>query len=418
MTQAFKDTYPIVIVGGGMAGASLALALARQGIECAVFEAFSPQADHQPSFDDRTVALSAASLNIMRRLGLGRELMKVAEPIAQIHVSEQASIAFARLNAEDIGVDQLGGVVENWQLGKVLQGQIKSNSRIDYIAPATVTELQQTATQATLNIEHNGETHTLSTSLVVLADGARSPLRDKLFIDSDVRDFNTSAIVCNVSTQLPHQGCAFERFTTEGPLALLPLTQKRMALVWSKSRANVEQYLSMSEKQFAQALESSFGARLGRITKVGNRQSFPLIQQVSRPLFRGRCVMVGNAAQSLHPIAGQGFNLGLRDISVLSQILGQEYSEQQLKNATEQWVDCGHYALLERYQAARMSDREQTLCVTESLARLFANPWGPLSVSRHILLKALDITPSAKNIFAQQAMGFTFKNSELATNEQ
>lgn len=406
-----KQHYPVVIVGGGMAGASLALALAQQGITCGVFEAFALDTPSQPSFDDRTVALSAASLNILKHLGVSDKLFSVAEPIQQIHVSEQGHIGFARLKAEDCDVTALGLVVENWQLGRVLHEKIEHHEGIDLFAPTRVTRLEQSAQEVSLRVEtKEGDQRAeqvVTASLVVLADGARSPLRQTLHIESDVRDFETSAIVCNLSTQRPHKGCAFERFTPHGPLALLPLTQNRMALVWSKPREDVEHYLTLSEQDFAQKLESEFGARLGRITKVGKRNAFPLMQQKAETVFRGRCVLIGNAAQSLHPIAGQGFNLGLRDVATLSQCL------HSVKDA-----DYGHYDVLSHYESLRQADRDKTVWTTESLARWFANPWAPMSLTRNLLLKALDVTPVAKEVFAQQAMGFNFNNSELAANDE
>jgi 2-octaprenyl-6-methoxyphenol hydroxylase len=401
-----KDSYPVAIVGGGMAGASLALALSKRGIACVVFEAFALSEQSQPSFDDRTVALSKASLNILANLGIAEEIARVSEAIKKIHVSEQGHIGFARLAAKECDVEQLGAVIENWQLGKVLhQAFSRQAEHIDYVAPAKVLELSQSQASAELMVEIDGQIETINTQLVVLADGARSPLRQKLHIDSELRDFETAAVVCNLSTQLPHRNQAFERFTADGPLALLPLSRQRMALVWSKPQHQAEHFVSMPEEEFAKELEHAFGARLGRITKVGKRQSFPLVQSKAETLVRGRCVLVGNAAQSLHPIAGQGFNLGLRDISVLSELLsGAE--------------DYGDFHVLNQYQSLRQSDREQTLWVTESLARLFSNDWAPLSLTRNLFLKAMDIVPSAKSIFAQQAMGFGFKNSELAANDE
>lgn len=407
MTAKPNNRYPVVIVGGGMAGASLSLALARHGIACAVFEAYAANMPSQPSFDDRTVALSAASLNILRNLGVGDDFMRVAEPIKQIHVSEQSHMGFTRLKAKDHGMEQLGAVVENWQLGKVLHKNIEQQALIDWFAPTKVLQLEQDSDKAQLTIDTADGEATVEAPLVVLADGARSPLRNSLHIESHIRDFGTSAIVCNVATQQAHQGCAYERFTVDGPLAMLPLTQNRMALVWSKPNDEVESYLALSEQEFATALESDFGARLGRITKVGKRFTFPLIQQQAETLFRGRCVVIGNAAQSLHPIAGQGFNLGLRDIAYLSQCL-----------AVVEGDDYGAYQLLRDYEHKRHADRSKTVWITESLARLFANSWAPMSISRNLMLKALDITPVAKDLFAQQAMGFNFENSELAANDE
>lgn len=410
-------TYPVVIIGGGMAGASLALALANIGIENAVFEAFAPESNAQPGFDDRTVALSAASLNILKKLGLEKDLYSVAAPIKNIHVSDQGHCGFARIDAQECGVPALGAVIENWQLGQALNQAISKQSLIDYQAPAKVVDIQQSADEATLRIELSDGTQEVKAGLVVLADGARSPLRQQLHIDAQINDFKKSAVVCNLTTQLPHQHCAYERFTQDGPLALLPLTKNRMALVWSKPTIEAQSLVEMDEAEFAKQLEEAFGARLGKITKVGARKSFPLIQLKAETLFRGRCVLIGNAAQSLHPIAGQGFNLGLRDVAELTEILVsvKEVSEDNDKLLAQQ---LGAYQVLRQYQENRQADREQTLWVTESLARLFSNPWLPLSISRNLLLKAMDVAPVAKGVFASQAMGFGFNNSRMTSHEE
>jgi len=409
--------YPVVIIGGGMAGASLALALANAGIESAVFEAFTPESNAQPGFDDRTVALSAASLNILNKLGLERDLFSVAAPIKSIHVSDQGHCGFARIDAKECGVPALGAVIENWQLGKTLNQAIKKRALIDYRAPAKVVSIEQSANEATLRIEIESGTQDVKAGLVVLADGARSPLRQQLHIDAQVNDYEKSAIVCNLTTQIPHQNCAYERFTKDGPLALLPLTHNRMALVWSKPTKQAEAMLELDESTFCHRLEETFGARLGRITKVGVRKTFPLIQLKAETLFRGRCVLIGNAAQSLHPIAGQGFNLGLRDVAELTQVLASVKQSCRSDHKALMW-QIGSHQVLRQYQRTRQADREQTLWVTESLARLFSNQWLPLSVSRNLLLKAMDITPVAKNVFANQAMGFGFNNSQMASHEE
>lgn len=410
-------TYPVVIIGGGMAGASLALALANIGIENAVFEAVAPETNAQPGFDDRTVALSAASLNILKKLGLEKDLYSVAAPIKKIHVSDQGHCGFARIDAEECGVPALGAVIENWQLGQALNQAISNQPLIDYYAPAKVVSIEQSTDDATLRIELNSGTEEVKAGLVVLADGARSPLRQQLHIDAQINDYKKSAIVCNLTTQLPHQNCAYERFTQDGPLALLPLTQNRMALVWSKPTMEAKELVELDEIEFAQQLEEAFGARLGKITKVGTRKSFPLIQLKAETLFRGRCVLIGNAAQSLHPIAGQGFNLGLRDVADLTELLIA--AKQKAGNDPQSLMQAvGSYQLLRHYQQKRNPDREQTLWVTESLARLFSNPWLPLSISRNLLLKAMDVAPVAKGLFASQAMGFGFNNSQMASHEE
>lgn len=408
-----KSDYPVVIVGGGMAGASVAIALAQIGIKCGVFEAFAKDAQQQPSFDDRTVALSASSLNIFRSLSLSEKIAAVSEPIHNIHVSEQGNIGFSRIAAHDVNEKQLGAVIENWQLGKLLQQQISQLPTIDYFAPVTVETIEQNQQQARLVIRAEERLHTVTAALVVLADGARSPLRQQLHIDSEITDYQQYAIVCNVATQKGHDNWAFERFTAEGPLALLPMKKEkghnRLSIVWSKDKAQIDEFINMPEAQFAQELERTFGARLGKITQVGKRQSFPLIQHKASSLFRGRCVLIANAAQSLHPIAGQGFNLGLRDIATLIELLQQADANHE---------DLGSYQLLRNYQQRRESDRERTLLVTESLARFFANDWFLLSIARNLLIKTMDITPFAKRLFAQGAMGFHYDNNRWCSREE
>lgn len=410
-------SYPVVIIGGGMAGASLALALANIGIENAVFEAVAPETNAQPGFDDRTVALSAASLNILNKLGLEKDLYSVAAPIKTIHVSDQGHCGLARISAQECDMPALGAVIENWQLGQALNQAISKQPLIDYHAPAKVVDIEQSADEATLRIELDSGTQQVKAGLVVLADGARSPLRQQLHIDAQINDYHKSAIVCNLTTQLPHQNCAYERFTKDGPLALLPLTKGRMALVWSKPTKEAQSLIELDETEFAKKLEEAFGARLGRITKVGSRKSFPLIQLKAEILFRGRCVLIGNAAQSLHPIAGQGFNLGLRDVADLTELLIVA-KQKAGKDPQALMQAVGSHQLLRQYQQKRSPDREQTLWVTESLARLFSNPWLPLSISRNLLLKAMDVAPVAKGLFASQAMGFGFNNSQMASHEE
>lgn len=396
--EAVKEEYSVVIVGGGLVGASLAIALKQIGIAPLVVEAFAYESDLQPSFDDRTVALSLASLRILDSLELGSEVSDYSEAIKNIHVSDQGQYGFSRLEADKLGVTQLGAVIENHRLGSILLKKIEQES-IEYCCPAKVIDAELANNNNQIVIESNGVQKKVQCQLLILAEGARSELKQKLGFESEQTDYAANAIVCNVKPQLPHDNWAYERFTSQGPLALLPLSQNRLSIVWSKTSEQSQELMAMSDSEFAKNLEKTFGARLGKIEQVGKRATFPLVQLVTPQSIKRGCLLIGNSAQSLHPIAGQGLNLALRDINALQKLL-----EQVLQINPQ--IDLGDYQLLESYQQQRQSDRQETINATELLARLFANAWTPVSISRNLLMKAMDITPIAKQAFATKAMGF------------
>ncbi len=393
-----KSKYPIVIVGGGLVGATLAIALKQIHLEVLVIEAFAVKSQQQPSFDDRTVALSQASLQFLHKLGLYDLVSDWHQPIKKIHVSDQGHYGFARIDAQDYGFEALGSVVENWRLGQVLLSRLQQLD-IDYCCPAEVVAIEQNTEQTFLEVKQNGESKKIAAGLIMLADGARSPLRRQLHFDAEITDYQTSAIVCNIKTQQAHNDWAFERFTDQGPLALLPLNHNRISVVWSRKNKEADELLNLDKQVFAKKLEQTFGSRLGKIVQVGQRKKFPLIQLVSGNTIKGRCLLMGNSAQSLHPIAGQGLNLALRDISALQSFFNEKLSEKQV-------FDPGNYTALSEYQKRRVKDRQQTINITETLARLFSNQWAPLSISRNLMLKIMDVTPVLKETFASQAMGF------------
>ncbi len=393
-----KTEYPIIIVGGGLVGATLSIALNQIGIESLVVEAFEQDSKQQPSFDDRTVALSSASVEILDSIGLNNQLIGYCESIQNIHVSDQGHYGFCRLESKKLGVQQLGAVIENKRLGNILLKTIASKN-IHYLAPATVQEINLNSSDKNVLIESDGKEKPINCQLVILAEGARSKLKNSLQFESKITNYNAAAVVCNVETQLPHQNWAFERFTENGPLALLPLSQNRLSIVWSQPAEESNKLLAMSEHDFAKKLEQVFGSRLGRVEKVGKRNLFPLMQYSTDNTIKSGCLLFGNSAQALHPIAGQGLNLALRDIAELQKLLVESSLVKTKKSL-------GNYQLLREFQERRKQDRQQILFATEALARLFSNPWKPLSVSRNLLMKAMDITPTLKQEFARAAMGY------------
>ncbi len=393
-----KNHYQIVIVGGGLVGASLAIALDAVGIDLVVIEAFAENSNSQPSFDDKSVALSLSSLKIYQRLGLNKVLNN-AEPIKNIHISDQGHYGFTRLESEKLNQPQLGGVIENRVLGSALITELRERA-IEYCCPAKVASAKKIIKDDKdfMRIQLEGGKQSLDCDLLILAEGSRSNLKSQLGYQTEVTDFKKSALVCNITTQSPHKNWAYERFTQNGPLALLPLSDNRMSIVWSSTPEKSKELLEMSNQSFAKELEQVFGSRLGRIDKIGKRSAFPLMQLVTSKTVSDRCLLIGNTAQQLHPIAGQGLNLALRDIEALSKKIQKLYLDKEFKLGSKNWLD--------EFESERVSDRLETIEATEALARLFSNPSKPLSLSRNLLMKIMDVTPIVKEAFAMKAMGF------------
>ncbi len=393
-----KNHYQIVIVGGGLVGASLAIALDAVGIDLVVIEAFAENSNSQPSFDDKSVALSLSSLKIYQRLGLNKVLNN-AEPIKNIHISDQGHYGFTRLESEKLNQPQLGGVIENRVLGSALTTELRERA-IEYCCPAKVASAKKIIKDDKnfMRIQLEGGKQSIDCDLLILAEGSRSNLKSQLGYQTEVTDFKKSALVCNITTQNPHKNWAYERFTHNGPLALLPLSDNRMSIVWSNTPEKSKELLEMSNQSFAKELEQAFGSRLGRIEKIGKRNAFPLMQLVTSKTVSDRCLLIGNTAQQLHPIAGQGLNLALRDIEALSKKIEKLSLDKECKLDSKNWLD--------EFESERMSDRLETIETTEALARLFSNPSKTLSLSRNLLMKIMDVTPIVKEAFAMKAMGF------------
>lgn len=396
--------WDVVIVGGGMVGASLALALQPLQLKVALIEAVAFGSRSQPAYDDRSVALSYGSSRIYQGMGIWQELHTQVAPIQQIHVSDRGYFGATRIRAEQEGVPALGYVVESRVLGQVLFNAL-SGSSLEIISPATVYELEQQADCVEVKIERQGVVDSLQSKLLVIADGAKSPLREQLGIEVKERDYQQTAIIANISTDQPVQGVAYERFTSSGPLALLPMTQGRYSLVWTHKTNEAEATLSLSDAEFLQELQQAFGYRQGRFIKAGKRSSYPLSLVKSIAEVQGRAVLIGNASHTLHPVAGQGLNLALRDVASLSDLLATQAQQQS---------DCGSAEILAAYQAARQADYKSVVAYTDSLVRLFSNDFTPLGHARAGGLLAVDRIPPLRKLLTQQSMGLRFRQSRLA----
>lgn len=401
----------IVIAGGGMVGASLALQLSVRSnyqLKIMLVESFPlPHSDQQPlhyspSFDARSTALSYSSRLILEPLGVWSDLCRHIADINHIHVSERGRFGSTSMYNSDVDWPSLGHVVENAWLGNVLLERLKTISTVEFCCPASVVEINPDTDGVCCVVEHSAAQRSeVLAQLIVVADGAHSGLRQQLGIATRNVDYQQTALIANVCFQRAHQGTAYERFTAEGPLALLPLTdsdsgEARAALVWSLEQEAAEYLLACDEDRFLQALQQQFGHRQGQFTRVGQRASYPLQLIEAREQVRSGMVVMGNAAHSLHPVAGQGFNLALRDCSRLTTLLVQQFSA---------GGRLGDLSLLQNYAEQQQFDQRKTIGFSDQLPALFNSRQLPLSVLRALGLLALDLTPAAKNTFILQAAG-------------
>lgn len=387
----------VIIVGGGMAGATLALAISRlsQGkLPVQVVEAIAPDATRHPGFDARAIALAAGTCQQLARVGIWQRLADCATPITTVHVSDRGHAGFVTLQAQDYRVEALGQVVELHDVGQHLFAMLKNAPGVTLHCPARVSAFSRTENGVSVTLE-NGER--LDGTLLVAADGSRSSLGSQSGITWQQTPYHQAAVIANVTVSAQQAGRAFERFTEHGPLALLPMTQGRYSLVWCHAEDKRDEVLAWSDEKFCHELQKAFGWRLGRIVHAGTRSAYPLSLTTASSSISHRMVLVGNAAQTLHPIAGQGFNLGMRDVMTLAETLTNAWASQ---------TDVGMYPVLCQYQKRRQADKEATIGVTDGLVHLFANRWAPLVAGRNAGLMAMELFTPARDVLAQRTLGW------------
>jgi 2-octaprenyl-6-methoxyphenol hydroxylase len=399
--DASSELYDIAIVGGGMVGASLAVALEGLGVRTALIEAVPHDAAAQPSFDERTTALSNGSRRILETLGVWRDLANAATRIAKIHVSDQGHFGFARIDAAELGRDALGHVVPNRALGAALWSRLSRRPDLDVFCPARVARIDIGADAVELGIAPD---RILRARLVVAADGIDSAVRTAFGVGVETRDYVQAAIITTVLPRKFHDHVAYERFTSSGPLALLPIADGRCTLVLTLSPAAAEAALGWSDEQFLAEVQARFGWRLGRLLKVGGRRAYPLSLSRAQRSSAGRCIMVGNAAQALHPVAGMGFNLGLRDVASLAELIAERRGDRRGEIDT----------VAAAYEAWRAPDRREVIAFTDGLVRVFASPWGPVRGLRNLGLLAFDLLPPAKAALSALSTGAAGRIPKLA----
>ncbi|KQC95250.1 FAD-dependent monooxygenase [Acinetobacter soli] len=388
-----------------MVGLSLALMLAKQNIAVKLLEAIQyPDYDdenlapYHSSFDARNTALSRRSVQIYQKLQLWDALQQHATPILQVHITEEGSFGKARLVASQEKVESFGQVIENAWLGRVLLTQVRQHELIELIDGVKVTSLKQDQDFVYLNAEREHEQLELQAKLVIAADGRDSFCRQALGVGADVRDYDQVAIVTTVQTSKPHEQVGFERFSALGPLALLPLPgESRRSVVWPVKKGTEDEWLGEhNDQHFLDALQKTYGDRAGTFEKTGRRFSYPLSQVLAHKQAVGRVVLMGNAAHTIHPVAGQGFNLCLRDADVLVRHLLQQLSESD---------DIGEPENLLAYEQARLKDQQRVIKFCDSVVRGFSNQNPVLKLLRNTGLVAFDVIPGIKPLVANYAMG-------------
>ncbi len=399
----------VLIVGGGLVGSVLAHALASLPLTCALVEARDPRELAQPSFDDRCTALAEGSRRILDGLGLWAALAGHAEPITTIHIGERGRFGTARLHARDYGVAALGCTIANRVMGKVIWDALTEAPRLRTLAPASVVSVRHRDDAVVVDVESATGRQSLHARLLVAADGAGSPLRGALGIAAREDDYAQSAVVVNCLTGKPHRGIAFERFTAHGPLALLPLGQGRMAVVWTVRTDDAAELMSLPDAAFRARLQRAFGYRLGSIRQCGTRIVHPLRRVVSESINGQRAVLIGNAAASLHPVAGQGFNLALRDVAELADCLAAA-----VQRGANNDADVGSPAVLRDYRQARAADRRRVVTLTHGLVQLFGCGVPGAGLVRGMSLAAFDRLPPLKAVLAEQMMGLAGRQPALA----
>ncbi|AXU93786.1 2-octaprenyl-6-methoxyphenyl hydroxylase [Erwinia persicina] len=387
----------IIIAGGGMTGATLALAISHltQGqLAVTLVEGTEPASRVHPGFDGRAIALAEGTCQQLAAIGLWPLLASAATAITDVHVSDRGHASFVSLTAADYGVSALGQVVELHEVGQRLFSRLKNAPGVTLRCPDKVASVERTRDRVCVALE-SGEQ--LTGHLLVAADGSHSRVAAACGVQWQSADYQQVAVIANVSTQVAHQGRAFERFTEFGPLALLPMSAGRSSLVWCHPLAQKDVVDRWGDDRFVAELQRAFGWRLGRITQVGQRTSYPLRLQTASQHIAHRLALVGNAAQTLHPIAGQGFNLGIRDVMSLAETLAAAWRAGR---------ETGAYATLQHYQQRRQPDAQATIGITDGLVRLFANRYTPLVAGRNLGLMAMDHLPPLRNLLAERTLGW------------
>lgn len=384
-------TKPIIIVGGGPVGATLALLLAKQGIAVTVLEARKQGAAYSES---RALALSYGSKRILEKLGVWDKLAPHATAINTIHVSQKGSLGRSKLHASDYGQEALGYVLSYGALSEALDAALSNQPSVNFIFEASAEAINHHATHANVTYHHQGKSQVLESALLVLADGGRS-LDEIAGLTKETKEYGHDALISKVRAELPHNNIAYERFTADGPMALLPNGERDFSLVWTGKKEHITPLLALSDADFLAQFHAQFGDRVGRFLSVEKRMAFPLKLSQLKTADTPHLVVIGNAAQTMHPVAGQGFNVGLRDAESLAQHI-----------STSTIDALGGVLMLEAYQASRQADTKGGLQFTDFLVNIFTNDIIGMRSLRSAGLGLFDVMkPIKKHLVSKMSFG-------------
>jgi 2-octaprenyl-6-methoxyphenol hydroxylase len=402
--------FDVVIAGGGMVGLGLSLALAQGGLQTAVVDIEAPDVKVEAGFDGRVSALALTSRRLFEALALWPALQPGAQPINDILVTDGtvrggAAPVFLHFDPEELGTEPLGHIVENRHIRRALYAALAGAPHVELIAPARVEALAVEGAEARLSLDDG---RVLGARLCIGADGASSPLREAQGIKSLGWHYAQTGLVATVAHARPHEGLAQEYFLPSGPFAILPLTGERSSLVWTERAALAQAFLALDEEAFDAEVAARFGPYLGATKVVGPRWSYPLRLNLALDYVRPRFALAGDAAHVIHPIAGQGLNLGLRDVAALAEVVIE---------AARRGEDIGALAVLERYQRWRRFDNVMLAAATDALNRLFSNDIGPLRLARDVGLALVGAIAPARRFFMREAQGATGELPRLLRGE-
>lgn len=396
------EQFDIVIVGGAITGSVLALALShfsQQKMSIAIVEKLLPNYEQQGGFDARSIALAEGSLQKMRQIlplageDLGSIIEAIGTPIQQIHIADKGHFGKTTLKANELPVSQFGVVVELAKLGKKLTACIQQHPNIKLFCPNKVEVIERSQQLCKLTLKNSEQ---LSCRLLIAADGIQSNVAKQCGVDTlQVRDYKQSAVIANVELSEPHQNQAFEYFTEQGPFALLPLTGNCMSLVWCTKQA--DELMQLPDEVFLDRLQQQFGWQLGKFLRVSKRFVYPLMLQKTGSHIHHRLAIVGNAAQMLHPVAGQGFNLGLRDLYTLAKLVAKTFNQGQ---------DIGEFSVLSAFEKIREQDQKQMMAITSGLISIFSCEILPMQIGRNLGLLSISHSKILREWGVNKALGW------------